>query len=365
MTDQENSTIKPGFWLSLLKEAANIISSVSNTTKLLALVVLVAAAAIIIAMFAIPADDQRFSIYLYILIGLLLITLIAIFVDRQAERKTNLKRDTTLVRTTDNQIAIEERKGTERSGAVVANFTDNRLRFKIYSPEKNGWHKPRFLSYKDYLVEVGLVANEAAADDTLAKMIALHEYGSMIAESDNVLFQYGAPILIETIPGSTNKDIEDQLTRLQKYFSAKGTPVSDEEIEQERERLMQGGPDPFSIYFTNSVHIQVYQKAKAPHTLSMSHLSRLFVSLFSASKEPIDQLTGSDKTISWICRTRLINVKANGMVSNFTIYRIYKLIETTNHFFVAQVQWSPDADLAEAVWDELKKMADSFAVLDA
>ncbi len=342
-----------GNWL---KEWAGIISAVSNTTKLLGLVVLVAATAIVIAMVMTPAGDRNFSIYLYVLLGLLLLTIAGIFIDRQAERKAGGQRETTVVLTDEKKLEIEERR-RNMPPVPPPNFTDNRAGFSIYHPEQAGWAKPGFLSYKEYLILVGVAANEGEADQVLQRLGALFQFGNMLAHSGNVVFQYGKPIKVEVEEHSTTADIESALDRLRKYWESNGQAFDEQTIQEQRQAMVSGGLNGIALNFMTSLHVQVYQKTDATPAIS---LPDLFMALSNSSKEPISQLTASNDSIVWVCRMRLINARVDGASSNFTVYRVYKLIERTDRFFMLQVQWSPESDSAIEVWEELKKMADSF-----
>jgi len=59
----------------------------------------------------------------------------------------------------------------------------------------------------------------------------------------------------------------------------------------------------------------------------------------------------------------MLNVKVNNVKGNFSIYRSYKLIETKEKLILLQIQWSPESDSAIEIWNELRSMLDSFAIV--
>jgi len=347
-------------WLS---EWKNILPEVSSWLKLLALVVLVAATCIIIAMLITPTDNRNFSVYPYTLIGLLLVVIIGIFIDQKGQRTTSRQEvEGTLAISNVNEIEIKR-----KTNPVVGknqNFTDSRLEFKVYSPEKEGWKKAQSLKWEEFLANIGYKLDNEKLDQLKQATVLNRPFGKMFIEAEIVSFQYGEAISIEFIDDSSTPEIEDYIVNYSDFLAHSGiSPMPDENIKAMRKEIFQGTMDQAEFKFPISMNIHVLNKDSGLEKGIKPNLGNLLRSMLIFSYDPIEQISSFQNSIIWITRSKMLNVKVNGSEENFTIYRTYKLIEAKNNFYILQIQWSPQADPEIEVWSELQAMLDSFELM--
>jgi len=347
---------------SWFKEWGTILPAVSSWLKLLALIVLVAATFVIVAMIITPNDNPNYAVYPYMLLGLLLVVILGVFVDRQNERDSR-KSEGTLRRTNDNKLVIEE-KTSKNVLEKNPNFVDSKLGFKIYYAMKDNWKKPEYLEYKELLIKLGVTTDGQDGDELINLILLTNPYGNMFVQSDNIIYQYGENLEIEFLADSTTQEIEDYLKRLENFLKDnEGQQLTEEDKQEQRQKLFLGDLGITKLYFPVSLSIQILQKELAVTSMSKPNLPNLLKSLIAITREPIEQLSSFDNSIIWITRMKMLNVKVNGIKGNFTIYRTYKLIETKDKLLLLQIQWSPESDSAIEVWNELSGMLDSFALI--
>lgn len=154
------------------------------------------------------------------------------------------------------------------------------------------------------------------------------------------------------------------LKRLGNYLKDKGNELPTEEDKQDlRQKLFLGNLGIDKLNFSISLTIQIMLKSLSIDSMAKPNLPNLLKALIASTQEPIDQLSTFNDSIIWITRTKMLNVKVNNVKGNFSIYRSYKLIETKEKLILLQIQWSPESDSAIEIWNELRSMLDSFAVV--
>jgi len=361
MEPSEGNTKLFGTWI---KQWKDILSQISNSIKLLGLIVLVLSTLITFVFLSTPVRDRNFAIYLYVLLGLLLIVIIGIFIDRQNERKAKKSNDGTLVLTKDNELEIQK-KAVTTDQVTNQNFIDSAAGFKIYQSEKIGWQKPKRLSYKELLLKLGFVKNIQEVENMLKVARISNPLSSLFATSENIMFQYGDDIEIKFKDDSTLQKIEDYLDNLKKYLlETENKTMTADEIQAERKEQFSGGSPSTCFIFPVNLNVMVLQKKHFISKATKLNLPNLLMSIISNTGESIDQLLSYENSIICVTQSKMLNVKVNEVVENLTIYRIYKLIDAKEKIFLLQTQWCPESDSAIEVWEELKKMQDSFTIID-
>jgi len=346
-----------GDWLKNWKD---IIPTISSWLKLLALIVLVASTFIIIAMFITPRNSTYFSIYPITLVVLLVIVIIGLFIDRHDERVYTTRPEVT--RTDNNNLKIEQMPVVNKGLSYEQNFSDTRLGFKLYSSQKPNWKKVIFLNYGELLLKVGLIEDEKEGKDLIERSLVSNAYAAMFSNSENIMFQFGENIVVEFLKESSTQAGEEYLARAKKYLKeTENKDLTDEMMMQERKRLFLGNMSISKITFQVGLIVQVLEKKLAITSIEKPTLPNI---LKSCITESIEQLSSFENSLIALTKSKLLHVKVSGATGDFTIFRMYKLIDTKERIFLLQGQWSPESDSAIEVWDELKKMLDSFSVDD-
>lgn len=360
----DNSEINKRVFTNWLKEWKNILPQISNSIKLLGLIVLALSTLITFVFISTPSKDRNFAIYLYVLFGLLLVVIVGIFIDRQSERKAKKSNEKTFVLNEKNELEIQKNP-IEVEKISSPNFFDSGCGFKVYHPEKSEWKKPERLTYKELLIKVGLAKNNEEANQMLEIARLSNPFSNLFMSSTNIMFQFGNDIEIEFINESTTQSIEDYLNKAKKYLKeTEGKELSEEEIQSQRKELFNGDGSTSKIIFPINLNICVLQKKGAENSVKKLNLPNLLMATVGVTGESIEHLSASENSIICITRIKMLNVKVNGTAENFTIYRTYKFISSKEQIFILQIQWSPESDSAIEVWNELKKMQDSFTIME-
>jgi hypothetical protein len=240
-------------------------------------------------------------------------------------------------------------------------YKDSRLGFFLELPEKLHLEKPQYTTYMGLLNKLGI--GEGIKEKDLANSILLnHPFGNMIVNSENVLFQLGEDLEINFLDQSSLEEIEEYLDRLNDNLIANNESPLDDAIRNEiREKRFHGTLNIRKMKFPTMLGVTVCNKKFAYDSAQKANLPNVLRS-FISTPEPIEDISfsGDNSAVTWHTRVKLLNIKVFDRVSDFTIYRIYKLIETENNFYMLQLNWSPDSKSMIAVYNQMETMLNSF-----
>lgn len=239
-------------------------------------------------------------------------------------------------------------------------YKDSRLGFILSLPEKVEINKPQYLSYKDFMKKVGV---SEVIDDYAIDIIKVNNpFGNMIVNSENIIFQLGEEIKIEYLENTSTEEIEECLVRINQYLEFKNEkPFDKEAMNTERKKRFAGGIDIKGFNFSVKLGVSVLDKENAITSVQKPNLSNL-LRTYLMSPEPIEkiEISKDGKTITWNTRIKILDVKVSDRVTDFTIFRVKKLVETEDKIYYIQLQWSPESKSVIKVYTQLELMLNSF-----
>ena len=344
-----------GNWLDKFPEM--IREAGKGLKSLFALIILAAVTFLVLALFRTPPSSGNYTLIILVLAVILLVVMFILFFDRKDAR--HVKMITTVEMTAGKELQMRETIVKKQN--VNQNFVDNTLGFKIYNCTDEGWQKPTSFTHKENLMRLSPALNNMAADILINQLRVSSPFGNMVASSKNVFFQFGKNIEIEFTEATTRPEIENIIAkRIQAAREFEHREPSQDEIAQFRKTIvMEGGP--VKINFGVSLNVSVLNKEVIPGV--KVNLPNLFQEILGQTRESINQLKAEDNSIICITQTSFLNVKVNGTLENFMIYRTYKMIESKDKIYILQIQWAPQSESAPEVWEELKKMMESFEMI--
>ncbi|MDN3670500.1 hypothetical protein QWY93_14350 [Echinicola jeungdonensis] len=344
------------------EERSTILAEISNWLKLLGLVVLVAEGVIILAMNLTPAEHPISTWYPVFMLLFLIIIVVGIFMDRFHKR--NVESSNLKLELGSRELSIQTGKKLEKQRQDVnqADFIDNKLGFALTRPQMKYWKPPEYLNHKDYLIKTGLIQEEHWQNIVAAAQVM--PFGKMLTESETVLFQYGESIKINFTENSTTELIDKHLERLSNFYVSHGEkPLSEEEAKKLREDLFYGQLDLSKMVFSNSFVVQVLDKNLALKSPIEPNLPNLFAAIQRTIFEPLDQLISNKASILWGSTNKIKHIKIEEEEQDITIYRMNRMLENEGNFYQLQIQWSPESKAAISIWEELKKMFETFKLI--
>ncbi len=344
------------------EERSSILAEISNWLKLLGLVVLVAEGIIILAMNMTPTDHPISSWYPIFMLLFLIIIVVGVFMDRFHQR--NMETSNLKLELGSRELSIQTGRTIEKQRQDVSqtDFMDNKLGFALTRPQLKNWKNPEYLNHKDYLIKTGLIQEEQWPNIEAGAQVM--PFGKMLTQSETVLFQYGEPIKINFTDNSTTELIEKHLERMSQFYISQGEkPLSEEEAKKLREELFYGNLDLSNMVFSNSFVVQVLDKSLALKSPIEPNLPNLFAAIQRTIFEPLDQLISNKDSILWGSTNKIKHIKIGMEEQDITIYRMNRMLENEDSFYQLQIQWAPESKAAISIWEELKKMFETFKLI--
>ncbi|MBI3511453.1 MAG: hypothetical protein HY064_12380 [Bacteroidetes bacterium] len=334
--------------------------------KLIALGVLVFFLLFCVGMIITPTDKSYYCVYPIGMVVIIPISIIGILIDRAGERKLKAKELGSVRLTEDNRLTIAKMDISKKE-RLVQNFKEERNSFILYRPAERGWKKQQYMSYAEYMIKFGMATKENIAQ-LESQNKSQHQYSRMYWESQFIIFQFGDDVVLEFTDESTMKEVEYLLDKEKKnYLKEEKREMTPDEIRQARVLLVRGESLELKLSFTIGAIVAVFDKKLIEYVNDESKILPNFMKfVMSITIEPIDELRSfhNENSIIMITRATFIKVNVNGLLQDFNIYRAYKFIETDERIYMLQIQWSPESHYAIEVWEELRKVLDSFEIID-
>lgn len=336
----------------------SIIDSISNWIKLLGLIVLVAEVIMLAAMSQTPVENPMYPWYPLIMIFLLIIIIVAVFLDRILGRNSQ----TLSISVDDKELSIDPVKNrTKKIENESTKYVNGLLGYSFDKLKGDGWKVPKEISFKEYIQQIFLL--EDIDDEYLQTIVSANNPFGMLLYQANILeVQKSDSIVIGFDDLTTTESVEHSIAKIIELKKLDGIELSEEDIVNLRRNLNQtNGID--RVGFGVKFNVMTFNKLDLNNKSIQLGLPNLFMTLSMGSPEPIDSLTSNENTILWTTSNKLRNCIINGeRVNSFYVYRLYQLVQNQNYIYLTQVQWSPQMESAVFAWDELKRAFESFKI---
>ncbi len=348
--------------MSQTENRGGLISAIKSPLGITALIILVAEAITVLAMTTTPKSDPFFKWYYIIMIGLLALLIPAYYLYIVKTKGGDEKSETQTV-TVDNKTIQANPATSDTNIAVKTNedvFTDSNYGFALIV--SNDFKRSEYLDYFQFLDQKGLLSSP---NDTqsIRNNLEVAQFGQLLLNSSSLTFQYGNPTEIYFTKNTTTDPIEIHLKRIIAQYGKDGTILTEEQIEKLRHQLNFGELAIEKIAFTQSFSITMMPKKFSNGYGMAANISNVFLVLLLSNPQPMDSLLANNQSIIWHSTTKISNVKVEEKETDLLIYRIERLIESENYFFLLTIQWSPNLVSSVDVWNKLQKMFESFHIL--
>ena len=349
--------------MSEKKFRVSILDSISDWLKLLGLIILVAEGVILLAMKMTPSSYEITKWYPLAMLLFLLFIVIGVFADRVLQRKSANDLSIAL---SDYKLTVDTSKPQTRkkqSEEIKNIFIDSRFGFSCNKPQSIGWKEPEYLDLQQYQSKLGILDVGIDWEDYKNKL-SISPFGNMMKSSTTVSFQYGEVVNLQFTNDTTTNAVEDHIMKLSEYHKeSSGEEMSEADISEARQSLMHGEDKIEKVNFANSFLVQVWDKKLSLGYSTKVSLSNMFQVISAGTGEPLYDLTSNKDSILWVTNHTFKHVRVSNELREFTIYRMYRLLENSKNFFLLQVQWTPQSEAVIDIWEELKKCFESFRIL--
>jgi len=338
----------------------NILNSISDWLKLMALIVLIAESAILLAMKLTPNTQPIYAWYPIFMLLFLMAVVVGVFFDRYLQSKRG--NDDLTIEVGDIEYSVKTHNVIP---AVQSNvdesmdrlFVDSERGFQFELPKSEGWSKPERLDFGQYIVRTGLLQPDQM--EIARTGMALLPMGTMVAESSALCIWYGNPIEIVFTDETTTKAAETFIERLTSLAEKEGEALNDEDIKEIRKGINSSQLPVESLKFQNGITILAMSKKLAQNSPVRPTLANLFL-LMTKQSPPLDQLVANEDTILWGSTMTIRNVRINQELREMTVNSLYHLTEGEDFFYQVTINYSPQTDESWSLWNELQSMSASF-----
>ena len=343
------------------KSRAGILNAVSDWLKLLALIVLVGEAMIIVAMRSTPASNPLTSWYPVFMLLFLVVIVIGVFVDRNAQRNADLT-----LTVGDKQVSVatsQQVVSTEKlkPNAIDLMFVDSQYGFVLPRPKLPQWSKPQYLETGEMLVKQGYMADLEKWDE-IKENAGVIPLNKMFVEARHLIFEYGQPIDIELTDETSNKVVDTIVGGLRARMEEDGDEVDEEGLKDFRKQVIRSANAPEKSKIQNCLLISIMDKVHAQGSPVEANLGNVFLLGVKQTGEALERLVANDQSILWGSSQTLTNVLVNGRLRELTSYRLYQLVEGPDRFYQVQIFYSPQSETSLTIWEELREMFNSFQI---
>ncbi|MGQ0739550.1 MAG: hypothetical protein ACT4OJ_10855 [Bacteroidota bacterium] len=338
-----------------------IIGAIKSPLGITALIILVAEAITLTALLNTSKSDPFYKWYYVIMIGLLLTLVPAYyyylhimkwkFKNSQAVQSVDVEGKTM------NALPAKD-GGGKTAGKDDELFSDSNYGFEFIMPK--GMKKSSYLNYKEYLDTIsGTVTTDEEYEAVISKM-DVTQFGELFLQSKNIIFQFGDTTSVYFTDDTTTDVMEIHLEKIVKKSKADGKELTEKEISELRYELNFRGAEVEQVNFTHSFTISIMPKKFAKGYGITPSITNVFLILLVSNPQPMDDLHANKDSILWKSTNKVHNLEIEGKIADLLTYKIDRIIEDDDNFFVLSVQWSPNLLSAYEVWNQLQKMFESF-----
>jgi len=331
----------------------NVVSQVSTWLQLLTVVVLVGEATLTYAMYQTPSNDARYILY-PILMSLLLFSIIGgFFLEKILEsRKKELSvpiGSKTVVTTQEQKEPIPE---AQLSRLGDSTYRDSKLGFQFELPKSAGWQPIKSVFPHEILIQKGILPKEDVEE--FLKLRAMAPLGKMLAAGSALWLTYGQPVRAKITKETTTAAFEEILARAE---------IDEAGRAELRSQALLQMPEAWDLQ--NEFSIVVTEKSLAENDIVKPTLPALLATIILEDiKINIDNIVADDRAIVFTSSNHYKNVNILGKKSDLDTYMLIRLTESKNRIYQLQIFFSPQAGQSMHVWDDLRRMADSFRMLE-
>ena len=333
-----------------------IINAVKSPLGLTVLIVLVAESMTVFAMLNTPKTDPIYRWYYVIMIGILL-TLIPAYYIYLGILKTKAFAQTQSVTVADKNISVSSNEKPNTALREEELFKDSNFEFELVLP-KNA-ERSGYLNYKDFLTLNGLISTDEEFEPVITHL-SLVQFGEAFIQSKNISFHFGEATHIQFTDDSATTAMESQLAKIIEFHKQEGNTPTKEEIAEMRRSMNFNTSEIDALNFVPSLSISILPKKYTEGYGIKPGIANIFLVVQLQNRQLMDELQANNESILWKSNNTINKVSIKNKIIDFTIYRIERILEDKENFFLLTAQWSPDLRSSYEVWDELRKTFESF-----
>ena len=346
---------------------AGILSAISDWLKLLGLTVLVAEVVILAAMKLTPSDSPLAPWYPVFMLIFLVVVVIGVFVDRILGTRASGKRTLALGDAAEARVTIDTSQTVVtqrdlRRYQLEDYYIDSQQGLAFWTPKSEGWSEPEVLSKGDLLVRMGLLPNLDDWDEVKKPSYAV-PLGAMLMEASNIILEHGKPLACELTDESSTSVADSVMEKLLSIAKEQGEEMDQEQITELRKQLVRGGVDVESLNISNCFVATVFDKALAQTSPVAANLGNVFLAHMMTTREAVERLVADSDSVMWGSHQTFTNIRVAGQLRELTVYRANLLVDGEDKCFGLSITFSPQTGSPMSVWEELRKMLDSFRVI--
>jgi len=234
---------------------------------------------------------------------------------------------------------------------------DSARGFAFELPRGEGWSRPEVLVGIAQVVASRKVTGLIA--ENMESLLTENPLGPLLRTIEATRIVYGSPQDLE-FTDETSTELLEQLITTQIEAAAKKniTPTPDE-LKSLRRALL--GFE--RVTMSNEFVVNVYDKSVRRLLPVKLSLPALFVSLVTSMGLAVDHIAANDQSILSGASVTLHRVRVKGQSIDFQLSRWVLFTESKEKYFVVEIAYSPQIDSSIGVWEQLRRVLDSFKVI--
>jgi len=217
-----------------------------------------------------------------------------------------------------------------------------------------------FIKWNPYREALACVFNDISVkpyDDMmmcLNKTMLTSSFGMMLQMSSSTIFEYGEPINIQISP--------EFRTPLTGILPAQSQKVPD----SLRDTLLiqdVKAPKYVDLSFVNYLNITVLDKSKVPLDEEKMSLANYFLKNMINLSSNAEKIIANENMMLFTSSLDFENARFGDLTRDFRIHRWVRMIEEPTMLFIIEMTYCPDTDENMEIWNDQKRMFESFGLL--
>ncbi|MBL4755331.1 MAG: hypothetical protein JKY52_17265 [Flavobacteriales bacterium] len=186
------------------------------------------------------------------------------------------------------------------------------------------------------------------------KTILNSSFGMMLQMSTSTIFEYGEPIIIQISP--------EFRTPLMSLLPPQSTDEPDS-LGDSKDTLKAEAPNYVDLSFVNYFNITVLDKSKAPLDEETMSLANYFLKNTINLSSNAEKIIANEKMMLFTSSLDFQKARFAGETKDFRIHRWVRMIEESNKLYIIEMTYCPDTDEDLEIWNDQKRMFESFGLL--
>jgi len=176
----------------------------------------------------------------------------------------------------------------------------------------------------------------------------------MIRSSSSTIFEYGSPITVQI-----NPEFKTPLTSL---LLTQGEAVVDSLNDSSGTDSIEA-PNYVDLSFVNYLSVSILDKSKSTLDKGQVSMANYFLKNTINLSSNAEKMIAKENLMFFTSSFDFEKARFNGETRNFRVHRWVRMIEEPFKLFIVEMAYCPGTDEDGAIWEDQKRMFESFGLL--